>query len=82
MRRHAVQRGIEIISEASRRLPPKALERHPEIPWQKIKAVGNILRHEYHAIADSVVWNIALQSLPELKIVLIKMLRDYTGDGR
>ena len=72
-KRHAVQRGIEIVSEASRRLPSKAQDRHPEIPWPKIKAVGNILRHEYHAIADEVIWNIAKQSLPDLKVALMKM---------
>ena len=79
-KRHAVQRGIEIVSEASRRLPPRALDRHPEIPWPKIKAVGNILRHEYHAIADEVIWNIAKQSLPELKVALMKMQQALTLD--
>lgn len=76
-RRHAVQRGIEIVSEASRRLPPDALSRHPEVPWPKIKAVGNILRHEYHVIADEVIWNISVKSLPDLKTVLIQMLDEY-----
>jgi uncharacterized protein with HEPN domain len=30
--RHGVQRGIEIISEASRRIPQDLLDKHPEIP--------------------------------------------------
>ena len=72
-RRHAVQRGIEIVSEASRHLPDALLASHPEIPWSKIRAIGNVLRHEYHAIADEVVWNITRHSLPQLKQTLLRM---------
>src|SRR5436309_14526766 len=31
--RHGVQRGIEIISEARRHIPPSLLASRPEIPW-------------------------------------------------
>jgi hypothetical protein len=36
---YAVVRALEIISEASRRLPDKLLHRHPEIDWA---AVGHV----------------------------------------
>lgn len=38
--RHAIQRGIEIISEASRSLPREALDFRPEIPWARVRALG------------------------------------------
>jgi uncharacterized protein with HEPN domain len=41
-----VQRGIEIVSEASRRLPDALKVRYPEISWPKIAAVGNVCRAE------------------------------------
>ncbi len=44
--RHGVQRGIEIISEAARRIPPTLQERQPHIPWAEITGIGNVLRHE------------------------------------
>ena len=34
-RQWIVERGIEIISEASRRLADDMKARHPEIPWQR-----------------------------------------------
>jgi uncharacterized protein with HEPN domain len=46
-KRWLVERGIEIISEASRRLPAELKARHPHIPWSKVAAIGNVLRHEY-----------------------------------
>lgn len=60
--RHGVQRGIEIISEAARRIPTQ-----PQVPWPQIMGIGNVLRHEYHRISDAVVWNVVSQYLPSLK---------------
>ena len=36
----AIERGVEIISEASRRLPAETKARHPEIPWPKVAGIG------------------------------------------
>jgi uncharacterized protein with HEPN domain len=46
-----VERGIEIISEASRHLPDELKARRPHIPWEKVAGIGNILRHNYESIA-------------------------------
>jgi uncharacterized protein with HEPN domain len=43
-KRWLVERGIEIISEASRHLPDELKARHPEIPWPKVAGIGNVLR--------------------------------------
>jgi uncharacterized protein with HEPN domain len=41
-----VERGIEIISEASRRLPGDLKDRNPGIPWRKVVGIGNIIRQD------------------------------------
>jgi uncharacterized protein with HEPN domain len=41
---YAVVRGLEIISEASRRLPDDVKARHPEIDWVAVAAAGNVYR--------------------------------------
>jgi uncharacterized protein with HEPN domain len=71
--KHAAQRAIEIISEASRRIPPQLKTQHPEIPWRNIETIGNILRHEYHNVADDVVWEILRKRLPSLKQAILEM---------
>jgi uncharacterized protein with HEPN domain len=43
----AVTRCLEIISEASRRLPDELKARHPSIPWKEIAGAGNVYRHDY-----------------------------------
>lgn len=67
MLRAAVERKIEIISEATRRLPDDLTAAHASMPWAKIRGVGNILRHDYDEVYDEVVWNIAARQLPPLK---------------
>ena len=39
---YAVTRCLEIISEASRRLPNELKARHPEIPWREMAGAANI----------------------------------------
>ncbi len=65
-KRWPVERGIEIISEASRRLPPSMKDRHPEIPWPKVAGIGTVLRHEYEHVAHDVLWHVVHDNLPPL----------------
>jgi len=61
--RAAIERGFEIISEASRHLAVETKDRHPDIPWAKVAAIGNILRHEYHRVAADALWALAHDEL-------------------
>ena len=45
--RQLVERNLEIISEASRRLPDSAKAAEPDVPWREIAGIGNVLRHDY-----------------------------------
>jgi len=72
--RHGVQRGIEIISEAVRRLPSELQQSQPQIPWAQIAGIGNVLRHEYHRVSDTIIWNVVQNHLPPLKAAIIPMI--------
>ena len=62
-----VQRGMLIISEASRHLDSGIKDRHPEIPWSKVAGIGSILRHDYERIAADVIWKLVTVDLPVLE---------------
>jgi uncharacterized protein with HEPN domain len=62
-----VQRGIEIVSEASRRLPDPMKARYPYIPWPKIAAIGNVMRHEYQQVSPPLLWEIVQDHLAPLE---------------
>ena len=67
----AVQRVLEIVSEASRHIPDDLLLAAPGIRWRQIRGIGNIVRHEYHQIADEVIWVVVTDDLPPLKAAIV-----------
>jgi uncharacterized protein with HEPN domain len=71
--RKAAERGVEIISEASRHLPEDLKVRHPYPRWRHVAAIGNVLRHEYHRVEDQIVWSVIQDELPRLRIHLEAM---------
>ena len=66
-KRWIVERGLEIISEASRRLPEPLKSRHPNIPWPKVAGIGNVLRHDYEHVAPDILWRVVHDALPGLE---------------
>jgi uncharacterized protein with HEPN domain len=72
--RLAVERAVEIVSEASRYVPEPGKARFPGIPWAEIAAIGNKLRHEYQRVDDTILWKIATRSLPQLRPVVLALI--------
>ena len=66
-RQWLVERGVQIVSEASRHLPDALKARNQEIPWQKVAGIGNVLRHNYESIAAPVLWKLVHADLPALE---------------
>jgi uncharacterized protein with HEPN domain len=69
--RRAVERCVEIVSEASRGIPNELKNEFAEQPWPEIAAIGNLLRHSYDRVDDLIMWKIATRSLPELRPAIV-----------
>jgi uncharacterized protein with HEPN domain len=72
--RDAVERRIEIIGEATRRLSQAFQDAHPLIPWRKIMATRHVLAHDYDEINNDIVWRIATVYVPDLLVQLKPLL--------
>jgi uncharacterized protein with HEPN domain len=68
--------GLLIIAEAAKHLPSSMKEARPEVPWQKIHALGNLLRHEYRRIDPEILWSIVTDHLPVLDDAAAALLGD------
>ncbi len=77
--RLGIQRALEIVSEACRHIPDELLNLAPEVPWKKIRGIGNILRHEYHKIADDIIWVVVTENISPLKSA-IERIQQHVGD--
>jgi uncharacterized protein with HEPN domain len=78
--RVAVERLLEIISEASRHLPQEVKARAAHIAWRRMADLGNRLRHAYHRVDAGIVWEIHSNDLPPLKAFIVQILREGEGD--
>jgi uncharacterized protein with HEPN domain len=57
MLRLAVERLLEIISEASRHIPVDMKAKEPKINWRRLADLGNWLRHAYHRTDPGFLWD-------------------------
>ena len=71
---YAVTRCLEIISEASRRLPSEMKARYPSIAWKDMAGAGNVYRHDYEDVAAKIVWDTVQVALPPLRDVISREL--------
>lgn len=63
----ALERFLEVISEASRHLPDDMKDTCPEIPWRRIADLGNLIRHAYQHIDIELLWAICTDDIGPLK---------------
>jgi len=66
MRQLAVERAVEIIGEAARKVSKEFKDAHPEIPWSKIVAQRHILAHEYGEVRQDRISAVASVHVPDL----------------
>lgn len=64
--RWIMERGFEIISEASRHIPDEMKERF-DLDWRGVRDVGNVLRHGYEIVAPERLWAFYVEDIPPLK---------------
>lgn len=73
----AVIRNLEILGEASKRIPNFIIQAHPDIPWSRIHDMRNILVHEYHSVDPEIILDAAHNDLPPL----VEPLKEILANG-
>lgn len=80
MRQRAVERAIEIIGEAARRVSQDFQQAHAGIPWRSMIAQRNVLAHEYGEILQEHIWRVATQYIPVLTDQLAPLIPPLPDD--
>ena len=62
----ALERFIEIIGEAVKRLPMDLREAHSSVPWKEIAGTRDRLSHGYDDLDHQVLWDAVQTDLPGL----------------
>lgn len=77
----ATQYQILVIGEAVGRLSSTFILAHPEVPWNDIRDMRNILAHGYDMVRLDIVWQTATQDVPDLRALLMPLLPPQDSDS-
>ncbi|HSX37732.1 MAG TPA: DUF86 domain-containing protein [Chlamydiales bacterium] len=72
----AVIRNFEIIGEASKNIPLSIRRSYPEVPWNEMSGMRNVLIHEYFGVDVGTVWHTTKKNLPKLQKQLRAILKE------
>ncbi|MFA5816983.1 MAG: DUF86 domain-containing protein [Bacteroidales bacterium] len=70
----AVIRNFEIIGEASKNLPIEIKKKYDAVPWEEMYLLRNRVSHEYSGVDYEIIWDVAINYLPENKAQIDKIL--------
>ncbi|MCL2056825.1 MAG: DUF86 domain-containing protein [Oscillospiraceae bacterium] len=74
--RKAIVMSILNIGELAKILPLEFKSTYNAIPWKKIAGMRDIAAHGYHTMDDDIIWDVAIQSIPELAEFIQERLKD------
>lgn len=79
--RRAFVRSLEIIGEATKKLPDDFRARYPRVEWRAMAGMRDRLIHDYFGVDHDLVWEVATQKIPELRIALRRILQESSKAG-
>jgi len=71
----AVLRNLEIIGEAARHVPENITTKSPDMPWDEMRAMRNIVIHEYFGVNLNIIWHTTQVNLPSIVDKLEELLK-------
>ena len=75
---YAVIRGLEIIGEASKKIPNDIKENNTWIPWRYMAAMRDKLIHDYFGVDSAVVWKTATEDIANLEKDIKNLITDLS----
>lgn len=70
----AVIRALEIVGEATKRIPQSVTDSYPETPWRQMAGTRDKLIHDYSGVDLLVVWKTVVEDVPSLEPLIRRVL--------
>src|SRR5438309_1976839 len=77
----AVVRNLQVIGDATKRLPPELRQKYPDVPWREAAAMRDVLVHGYFGIDLDLVWDVVRRDVPVLRSKVGAILAQITRSG-
>lgn len=72
----ALERCMELIGEAVRRVSDAFRKKHSQVPWKEMIGLRNILAHDYGRIDHDKLYATAVKDIPQLIAALERLVPD------
>ena len=72
----AVIRNLEVIGEATKKIPEQIRLKNPEVDWKRIAGLRDILIHEYFGVDVEIIWDIVQHKVDVLEKLAQRILRE------
>ncbi len=69
-------RSLEVIGEATKRLPPEFRSAYPHVDWRGMAGMRDRLIHGYFGVDLELVWDVVQTRVPDLRAALRPLLAD------
>lgn len=74
--KRAVVRSIEVLGEASKNVSQNLKQQYPDINWDDIAGIRDVLAHRYFGVDWEVVADVIYQEIPRLKMQISSILSE------
>jgi uncharacterized protein with HEPN domain len=76
----ALERSMEIIGEAVKKIPADIRDKYPDIPWKQVAGLRDVLAHQYWAAHMGRLVSIVKNHLPILEETARQILNDLNTE--
>lgn len=77
-KRKTTERCLEIIGEATKKLPKEFREKHQDIEWRQMAGMRDILIHDYDNVDYEILWTVLSSKIPVLKPKIDELIKHYS----
>lgn len=71
---YAVTHALEIVGEATKRIPEVVRDRYPSVPWRLMSGMRDRLIHGYNTVDPDVLWKTIHEDLPQTRPLIVDVL--------
>lgn len=79
---NAVVRSIEIIGEASKKIPSALRAKYSSVPWKKMSGMRDKLIHEYFGVDTRILWEVATKEIYTIETPMKSILMDLNRNNK
>lgn len=72
----ATLRALEIIGEATKKVPGAVKNNYPNVPWREMAGIRDKLIHDYFGVDMKVVWKTIKKDIPALRPQIKRILSE------